>query len=107
MHTKELVEKQGYQVIYGDTDSIMVNTKSTELPEAKRIGLAMKKLVNQGRRYLELDIDGVYERLLLLKKKKYAGLAVDLNDEKKKTPELKGLDIVRRDWSDMAKKVGE
>ncbi|KAH7725302.1 DNA polymerase alpha catalytic subunit [Aphelenchoides avenae] len=107
MHTKELVEKQGYQVIYGDTDSIMVNTKSTELPEAKRIGLAMKKLVNQGRRYLELDIDGVYERLLLLKKKKYAGLAVDLNDEKKKTPELKGLDIVRRDWSDMAKKVGD
>lgn len=44
---------------------------------------------------------------MLLKKKKYAALAVDLNDENNVTPEFKGLDIVRRDWSEIAKDVGE
>lgn len=56
---------------------------------------------------LELDIDGIYKRLLLLKKKKYAALAVDLNDEYAITQELKGLDIVRRDWSQLAKDIGK
>lgn len=39
MHTKELVEKIGYSVIYGDTDSIMINTNTTELQLAKKLGL--------------------------------------------------------------------
>jgi DNA polymerase alpha subunit A len=56
---------------------------------------------------LELDIDGIYKKLLLLKKKKYAGLAIDLNNENLETTELKGLDIVRRDWSVLAKDIGE
>ncbi|CAF4797574.1 unnamed protein product [Rotaria sp. Silwood2] len=47
--------------------------------------------------------------MLLLKKKKYAALIVE------KTPtqefiyktELKGLDIVRRDWCQLARSIGE
>lgn len=38
MHTKELVESEGFSVIYGDTDSIMVNTNSTDLELAKQVG---------------------------------------------------------------------
>ena len=38
MHTKELVEKQGLSVIYGDTDSIMIDTKSYDFNEVKKLG---------------------------------------------------------------------
>lgn len=31
MHTKEMVQKMNLEVIYGDTDSIMINTNSTNL----------------------------------------------------------------------------
>ncbi|EJW88784.1 DNA polymerase [Wuchereria bancrofti] len=33
MHTKDLVEKNGYSVIYGDTDSVMINTGFSERSE--------------------------------------------------------------------------
>lgn len=46
-------------------------------------------------------------KLLLLKKKKYAGLVVDLNDERKTKREIKGLDIVRRDYSFIVKQIGK
>uniref|UniRef100_A0A914SH34 DNA-directed DNA polymerase n=1 Tax=Parascaris equorum TaxID=6256 RepID=A0A914SH34_PAREQ len=107
MHTKDLVEKQGYAVIYGDTDSIMINTGLEDLEQVKKLGLELKRMVNKCHKRLELDIDGVYKRLLLLKKKKYAGLAVDLNDSCKVKREMKGLDIVRRDWSVLAKDIGK
>uniref|UniRef100_A0A914WTA6 DNA polymerase n=1 Tax=Plectus sambesii TaxID=2011161 RepID=A0A914WTA6_9BILA len=106
MHTKELVEKQGLSVIYGDTDSIMIDTKSYDLNEVKKLGTEVKKQVNKCHRLLELDMDGVYKTLLLLKKKKYAGLSVDMADEKTVRRETKGLDIVRRDWSLLAKDAG-
>lgn len=64
-------------------------------------------MINKSYKQLTLDIDGVYKRLLLLKKKKYAGLAIDLSNGLKVSKELKGLDIVRRDWSFLAREVGE
>lgn len=47
--------------------------------------------------------------MLLLKKKKYAALSVHKTSDGKYTTqeEKKGLDIVRRDWSGLAKNVGE
>lgn len=61
---------------------------------------------------LEVEIDGVYKKLLLLKKKKYAGLMVTnyLDSTKKDFVEklemqYKGLDLVRRDWSNLTKEV--
>ncbi len=69
----------------------------------------MKTEVNRLYRLLELDIDGVYKSLLLLKKKKYAGLAVDklADGSTQLRRELKGLDIVRRDWSQLSKDAGK
>lgn len=55
---------------------------------------------------MELDLDGVFKRMLLLKKKKYAALIVNPGDESDTKKELKGLDIVRRDWSLLAKHSG-
>ena len=45
--------------------------------------------------------------MLLLKKKKYAALAAEKHGEEIVTKEeFKGLEIVRRDWSNIARKVG-
>ncbi|XGW24552.1 hypothetical protein V3C99_006184 [Haemonchus contortus] len=106
MHTKDLVEKLGYSVIYGDTDSIMINTNSNDLKQAKKLGFEIKRQVNQCHRLLELELDGVFKRMLLLKKKKYAALTVNVDNELDTKKELKGLDIVRRDWSQLAKEAG-
>jgi DNA polymerase alpha subunit A len=46
--------------------------------------------------------------MLLLKKKKYAALVVENygKPDEKITTELKGLDMVRRDWCPLSKNVG-
>ena len=53
-----------------------------------------------------LDIDGIFKNMLLLKKKKYATLKVLNWEEAYQNPkiveklekEVKGIDLVRRDW---------
>uniref|UniRef100_A0A2K5TTK6 DNA polymerase n=1 Tax=Macaca fascicularis TaxID=9541 RepID=A0A2K5TTK6_MACFA len=107
MHTKEMVQKMNLEVIYGDTDSIMINTNSTNLEEVFKLG-NKKSEVNKLYKLLEIDIDGIFKSLLLLKKKKYAALVVEpTSDGNYATKqELKGLDIVRRDWCDLAKDTG-
>uniref|UniRef100_A0AAF5DCN8 DNA polymerase n=1 Tax=Strongyloides stercoralis TaxID=6248 RepID=A0AAF5DCN8_STRER len=107
LSTKNLVERSGFRVIYGDTDSIMINSNSHSLKEAKEIAMTVKKMVNKCYKNLEIDLDGVYKKLLLLKKKKYAGLSVNPNNENDVKRELKGLDIVRRDWSVLVKETGD
>ncbi|XP_067343066.1 DNA polymerase alpha catalytic subunit isoform X2 [Channa argus] len=108
MHTKDMVQKMNLEVIYGDTDSIMINTNSKSLDEVYKLGNKVKAEINKLYKLLEIDIDGVFKSLLLLKKKKYAALVVDNHGEGRYSvkQELKGLDIVRRDWCDLAKECG-
>jgi len=109
LQTRDLIQKMNLDVIYGDTDSVMVNTNSTDYDEVFRLGREIKQNVNKLYRLLELDIDGVYKYMLLLKKKKYAAVTVEKDPKTGKlleTTELKGLDIVRRDWSQLAADSG-
>ncbi|XP_038050658.1 DNA polymerase alpha catalytic subunit-like [Patiria miniata] len=108
MNTKELVQKMNLDVIYGDTDSIMINTNTNDLDQVMKVGNKVKNEVNKLYRLLEIDIDGVFQSMLLLKKKKYAALSVERHSDGTITTsqELKGLDIVRRDWCDLAKEAG-
>ncbi|PWY98143.1 hypothetical protein BCV70DRAFT_202315 [Testicularia cyperi] len=101
--TKDLAESMLLDVIYGDTDSVMINTNATEFREALKIGQEFKKAVNERYRLLEIDIDGVFERMLLLQKKKYAAVLVD--EDGKRTTEIKGLDMKRREYSALSKNV--
>lgn len=109
MNTKNLVQKMNYEVVYGDTDSIMVNTNILDYDQVFKIGNNIKQSINKVYRNIELDIDGVMKYLLLLKKKKYACLLVFKKDngELVYKPEEKGLDTVRRDWSIIAKDTGK
>lgn len=109
MKTKDIAEsKLGFTVIYGDTDSIMINTGTSVVKEAISMGQKLKQETNQLYKCLEIEIDGIFKSMLLLKKKKYAALVVEnygTPDEKIST-ELKGLDMVRRDWCPLSKNVG-
>ncbi|XP_012148940.1 DNA polymerase alpha catalytic subunit [Megachile rotundata] len=108
-HTKSLVEKLNYEVIYGDTDSIMICTNVLDYDEVFSVGKKIKQEVNKLYKRVELDIDGVFRYLLLLQKKKYAAVTMTKlpNGQIELTQELKGLDIVRRDWCQLACDVGK
>ncbi|TDH69949.1 hypothetical protein CCR75_007564 [Bremia lactucae] len=106
---KEVAEHEcGYDVIYGDTDSIMVDSRTENLDEAKRIGSDIQAQCNKHFKLLELEVDAIFKRLLLLNKKKYAALV--LKEQPQCEPlfekEVKGLDLVRRDWCALSKAVG-
>jgi DNA polymerase alpha subunit A len=111
--TVEIAEsKVGLDVIYGDTDSIMINTRindESDLKKVKELGERVKKEVNRLYKTLELEIDGIFRTMLLLKKKKYAARTViELPNGQgiKYGQELKGLDLVRRDWCIQSKDTG-
>lgn len=92
INTKDLVQKMNFDVIYGDTDSIMINTNCLDFDQVFKIGNKIKQEVNKLYRQVELDIDGVFKYLLLLKKKKYAAVTLSKgkNGELVMHQELKG-----------------
>ncbi|CAD7939831.1 unnamed protein product [Amoebophrya sp. A25] len=107
--TQQLIETMNFDVVYGDTDSVFVRSKTKDYHEAVKIASRIKSEVNKKYRKLEIDLDGVFQRILLLKKKKYAGVKIKDWEKKLLDKEYKGLDLVRRDWcrlsSDMGKEI--
>lgn len=117
--TRELIEAQGYQVIYGDTDSTFVWLKSAHNDEqATRIGNELVQLVNQWWQNhiqqnfnlpcaLELEFEIHYRRFLMPtirgaeqgSKKRYAGLISTPTGDQMV---YKGLETVRTDWTPLA-----
>ncbi|KAB1214754.1 DNA polymerase alpha catalytic subunit [Morella rubra] len=96
------------EVIYGDTDSIMIYSGLDDIGKAKAIAGKVIQEVNKKYRCLEIDLDGLYKRMLLLKKKKYAAIKVQFKDGMPyEVIERKGLDMVRRDWSLLSKDLGD
>lgn len=104
-NTRELAESLQLDVVYGDTDSVFVNTNVTELSEALRISAEFKKAVNDRYKLLEIDLDGIFQRLLLLQKKKYAAIKVE--DGSRTSTEIKGLDMKRREFCALSKNVSQ
>ncbi|WP_054922227.1 DNA polymerase II, partial [Pseudomonas sp. NBRC 111138] len=119
--TRALVEAQGYEVIYGDTDSTFVWLGSAHsAQDANRIGLALVQHVNDWWRAhlsneyglqsaLELQYETHFSRFLMPtirgaeegSKKRYAGLVV--REDGSEEMVYKGLETVRSDWSPLAR----
>lgn len=119
LQTKALIEEQGFDVIYGDTDSIFVWLKRAEDEvTAKQIGLQLVAHVNewwqkhlsqtlQLTSALELEYETHYCRFLMPtirgteqgSKKRYAGLIQEQNSQRMV---FKGLETVRTDWTPLA-----
>ena len=112
--TKEFVEKKytianGYkhdaQVVYGDTDSVMVKfgTKSVEetFPLAIEAADECSKIFPSP---ILLEFEKVYFPYLLMNKKRYAGLMWTKSDKYDKM-DTKGLETVRRDNCALVREV--
>jgi DNA polymerase alpha subunit A len=104
--TKELAESNSLQVIYGDTDSVMINANVDNVADALKVGNEFKKAVNERYRLLEIDIDNVFRRILLQAKKKYAAInMVEVNGKFIEKMEVKGLDMKRREYCGLSKEI--
>jgi len=121
MHlTRQLIEDQGYQVIYGDTDSTFVWLKHAHSEDkATEIGRTLVANVNQWLAQhlrekfnldsaLELQFETHYRRFLMPtirgsdegSKKRYAGLVRKADGSEQMI--YKGLETVRSDWTPLA-----
>ena len=104
--TKDLAESNSLQVIYGDTDSVMINANVDNVEDALKVGNEFKKAVNDRYKLLEIDIDNVFRRILLQAKKKYAAInLVQIDGKFVDKMEVKGLDMKRREYCNLSKEV--
>ncbi|EPR80035.1 DNA-directed DNA polymerase alpha [Spraguea lophii 42_110] len=96
-NTKYIAENElKLDVIYGDTDSLMINTHldgiENNLNLALEQSIKLKERINKKYTKIELEMDNIFKKLIIYNKKKYAAL---LYDGKLET---KGLDTNRRDF---------
>ena len=104
--TKDLAESTQLRVIYGDTDSVMINTNADNMEEALKVGNDFKRSVNEKYKLLEIDIDNIFRRLLLHAKKKYAAInMVEVDGRYVDKLEVKGLDMKRREYCALSKEA--
>lgn len=105
--TKDLAESKSLQVIYGDTDSVMINANVNSVGDALKVGQEFKQTVNERYRLLEIDIDNIFRRILLQAKKKYAAInLVEVPGGKwEEKMEVKGLDMKRREYCGLSKEI--
>ena len=119
LQSKEYLHKQGYEVIYGDTDSLFIKLKEDEGVNAQSNGERIASELNGYWRkrlkadyevtsFLELEFEKYYSRFILTPlrggeqgaKKRYTGL-LKINGEEE--IEFVGMEFVRSDWTKLAK----
>jgi DNA polymerase-2 len=119
LKSKEYLHQNGYEVIYGDTDSLFIKLKDDEGSNAEfsgnhlalELNLYWKKKLKYDfgvTSFLELEFEKHYSRFILTPlrggdqgaKKRYAGL-LKINGENEL--EFVGMEFVRSDWTKLAK----
>jgi DNA polymerase-2 len=120
-HTVNLIEDEGYSVIYGDTDSVFVSlNQSVDNASADIVGNRLVAMINKyweeylAENYgivscLEMEYETHFNKFFMPtirgsekgSKKRYAGLVVDASGKQRLI--YKGLETVRTDWTEMAR----
>jgi len=119
--SKARFESEGYRVLYGDTDSLFVDAGVEDAAAAWALGAGLAARLNEAlathvrdrwrvESRLELRFERLYLRLLLPSvrhgdtgaRKRYAGL---IRDEDRTRVVFTGMEVVRRDWTELAKRV--
>ncbi|CAN7358997.1 DNA polymerase II [Acidovorax sp. LjRoot129] len=123
--TRAFVEQRGYQVIYGDTDSIFIWLKRPHTnAEAHAVAASLVQEINawwtrrlreeqQLENFLEIEFDTHYAKFFMPtirgsevgSKKRYAGLSVNAQGEEEMI--YRGLEMARSDWTPMARQFQE
>lgn len=114
--TKSMIEerfskKNGFthdaEVIYGDTDSVMINFSEKSLEKVFEMSkLVTAFMAERFEKPICLDFEKVYCPYLLINKKRYAGL-IYTNSSKPDKIDTKGIETVRRDNCELVKTVIE
>ena len=99
--TIEEAEKYRFKVIYADTDGLYATMEGVKSKEEllKRTYEFLREMNKKLPGDMELEFEGYYKRGIFVTKKKYA-----LIDENNRIV-IKGLELVRRDWSNIAKRT--
>ncbi len=114
-------EAAGFKVLYGDTDSLFIQSGISDADRARERGAQLAAAMNQElaayierrwqlRSRFELKFEKLYLKLFLPRvrhgtsgaRKRYAGL---LHSSKPDAVEFVGMEVVRRDWTELAKRV--
>jgi len=122
IQSKNFIEDAGYQVIYGDTDSVFVLLGSIPHGQVKIIGDDLTSQLNEWwtnrlmekydiPSFLEMEFETHFSKFLMPtvrgsdtgSKKRYAGLVVDSLNPDESHLLFKGLESVRSDWSPLAR----
>lgn len=94
----EFVHQQewGARVVYGDTDSMFVHLPGRSVTDAFSIGRTIVESVNMmNPPPVELELEHVYEKTLLVAKKMYCGMAVK-KEGSRAVWDAKGIDSIRK-----------
>jgi len=105
----DLAKEKGFEIIYGDTDSLMVRIpKELSVKKIKELGEKFTNEVNEKLPgIIELEFRDLYEGGIFVArhtgevgaKKRYALIDYDGNLE------IRGFETVRRDWCELSKKI--
>jgi DNA polymerase, archaea type len=102
--TKDIIEKEhGYDVIYGDTDSVMVKLDTDDMEKIRKIAVKIsKEITDRLPGIMELEFEKVFKRFMPLTKKRYFAWKFEPRDEGwKEGIDMKGIETVRRDWCEL------
>lgn len=118
---KRWIEKFGYRVLYGDTDSLFVLSGADDPESAQAVGRKLPVRLNRDLREhirktwgveskLELEFERLYLKLHFPSvrhgkggaRKRYAGL---VKEDGRTRLRFTGMEVVRSDWTDLAKQV--
>lgn len=102
--TVEIVEKSGKDsIIYGDTDSVMINSGTADPIAALAKGKEIAEIVTSQFDHLRFGVEGVFLKMLVVSKKRYVALVYD--GPGKSHQLTKGIELIRRDWCGLTKYV--
>lgn len=119
--TEKVVEELGYSVIYGDTDSVMIELgPDVTREEALRIGHKLeeklndsyddfaKEKLNTDTHYFQMEFEKLYERYFQAgAKKRYAGNIVWKEGEEVDKTDIVGFEFKRSDYAKVPKTLQE
>jgi DNA polymerase I len=117
-HTRATIEEMGYPVLYGDTDSCMVQIPAADLEEVIRIARKVEEQVNESyagfaarqlnaeEHYFSIKFEKVYRRFFQAgKKKRYAGHLIWKEGKTVDNIDIVGFEMRRSDSPQITREV--
>ncbi|XP_072140626.1 DNA polymerase delta catalytic subunit-like [Dermacentor andersoni] len=87
-----------HEVIYGDTDSVMIIYRRKTVAKAMEMGKELAETISRKFPHpIQLEFEKVFKPYLLLGKKRYAGAVYSSNPNTHDKVEVKGIEMIRRD----------